>query len=217
MLPIFGKRTMDIPMEKRDWNPVTTLDDFVAVTRFLRENGVPFWVHGGWAVEAMTGVAMEHTDIDLLVASEWRARLRKVLGPRLRYEQAQRFLVDFDHAPVEIAFLNPYSRRYRATIYATTIWVYPEEDLHGFIGTLAGESFAMPSPALMYAELANRVRKKKKVIPKHVVRQKLLDAVVGDADRERSRMLWPLSSTIANRLRVALGLWRRGADPEKWK
>jgi hypothetical protein len=217
MLGIFGKRTMEIPMEVRDWNPTATLQDLVAVTRFLRENGVPFWVHGGWAVEAMTGVPLEHTDIDLLAPSEWRGRLRKLLGPRVRYEQEQRLLVVFDGAPLEIGFLAPYSRRYRGTIYESTIWVYPEGTLEGHTGTLGGETFPIPSPALMYAEMANRVRKKKKTIPKHAQRQKLLDAVVSDADRTRSRELWPLSSTIPNRMRVALGLWRRGAAPEDWE
>jgi hypothetical protein len=46
---------------------------------------VPWWVAGGWAVEAFTGVARSHEDIDLSVLRRvvahqppdhpWRARL----------------------------------------------------------------------------------------------------------------------------------------------
>ncbi|KRB47504.1 nucleotidyltransferase domain-containing protein [Terrabacter sp. Root181] len=45
---------------QRSWTPVE-------VRELLRGLGVPWWVAGGWAVEAFTGVARDHEDIDVSV------------------------------------------------------------------------------------------------------------------------------------------------------
>lgn len=43
---------------------------------------VPWWVAGGWAIEAFTGVARPHEDIDLSILRRDLPALREFLGPR---------------------------------------------------------------------------------------------------------------------------------------
>lgn len=214
MLFVFGERTTRVAELERDWKERADLQDLASAVRFLRKHGVPFWVHGGWAVEALVGRELEHGDIDLLVPEEWRGRLRTILGDSLRFEHAHRFLVVHEGAVVEMAFLRKTMGRYRSITYQSTIWVYPEEDLQGHTCVLAGETCPVVSNALLYAEVTNLVLKKKKVIPKHQARAALVEPLLSDADKQRSRKLWPVVNTPVNRLKVRLGLWCHGTPLE---
>jgi hypothetical protein len=59
-----------------DWDPLTPdeLRDLMA------GYPQPWWVVGGWSVEAFTGVPRFHEDIDLVVYTEHVPQLREQLG-----------------------------------------------------------------------------------------------------------------------------------------
>ena len=59
-----------------DWDPLTPADLNVLMDGFPD----PWWVAGGYAIEAFTGVARHHEDIDLVVFSTSVPALRAQLG-----------------------------------------------------------------------------------------------------------------------------------------
>ncbi|CAB4730936.1 MAG: hypothetical protein F2667_13495 [Actinobacteria bacterium] len=59
------------------WEPL--LPDQVA--GFLAEFDAPWWLVGGWSIEAFTGLARPHEDIDVVVFRRDLPRLRTALAP----------------------------------------------------------------------------------------------------------------------------------------
>lgn len=60
------------------WRPLTP----PGVARVLRGSGIRWWIVGGWAIEAFTGVAREHEDIDVSFFRDDLGRLLDHLSPR---------------------------------------------------------------------------------------------------------------------------------------
>ena len=61
-----------------DWDPLTPAELAVLMDGFAP----PWWVVGGYALEAFTGVARVHEDLDLVVFAEHLPQLRDQLGGR---------------------------------------------------------------------------------------------------------------------------------------
>jgi hypothetical protein len=61
-----------------DWDPLTPTELAVLMEGFQP----PWWVVGGHAIEAFTGVRRVHEDLDLVVFSEHLPQLREQLGDR---------------------------------------------------------------------------------------------------------------------------------------
>jgi hypothetical protein len=59
------------------WRPLTP----IGVKRLMKGSGIRWWIVGGWAVEAFTGVAREHEDIDVSFFKDDLPRLVDHLGP----------------------------------------------------------------------------------------------------------------------------------------
>src|SRR3954454_24979899 len=60
------------------WQPLTPAEVADVMEGFAR----PWWIVGGHAIEAFTGVHREHEDIDLAIFTEDFPRLRTQLGSR---------------------------------------------------------------------------------------------------------------------------------------
>ena len=58
------------------WEPY----DPSGVQVLLADFGRPWWLVGGWAIEAFTGVARQHEDIDVVIFRKDLPRLRELLG-----------------------------------------------------------------------------------------------------------------------------------------
>jgi hypothetical protein len=59
-----------------DWDPLTPVE----LRDLMAGYPEPWWVVGGWSVEAFTGVPRFHEDIDLVVYTEHVPQLREQLG-----------------------------------------------------------------------------------------------------------------------------------------
>src|SRR5215210_671072 len=60
------------------WRPITP----TGVARLLSPSGIRWWIVGGWAVDAFTGEAREHEDIDVSFFRADLGRLLDHLSPR---------------------------------------------------------------------------------------------------------------------------------------
>ena len=183
-----------------------TVEQVWSLLDFFKTHGVRALLHGGWALDALTGETVRaHKDIDLLVDATERPRLRELLGDAVFEERPHKLGVNFEGAEVDLVFYET-DNRGRAVTWTPRVLVrWAPDAVIGKTGKLAGRDAATVGLQALYCEIANPVRKKAAMLEKNqrdLVRIKPLMSVESMQEAER---WFPLENTRWNRL-----LWRMG-------
>ena len=173
---------------------------------FFETHGVRALLHGGWALDALTGETVRgHKDIDLLCDATQRPRLRELLGDAVFEEQPHKLGVNFEGAEVDLVFYEM-DRRGRAVTWTPRILVrWAPDTLAGATGKLAGRDAATVGLQALYCEIANPVRKKTAMLEKNQRDLARIKPLMSEESIREAERWFPLENTRWNRL-----LWRLG-------
>lgn len=205
MIPLRPPAGLEI-LHGGEYRDRVTAADLLAVAQVLRDSGIPFWIHGGWAHEMVLGRPLEHGDIDVFIRDEDAPRLIALLGDRVQARAPHHIMVNIDGAVTDITFLKRMRGGRRVVDFGKAIWVMPESEFNGYEGVVDGQRLPMASPAFAFAELTHPLKRKRRVVAKHAERAELLRAALPEAEVARSRRLWPRRGNLLNRVRTALGI-----------
>lgn len=183
-----------------------SVGDVQTICEWLEACGIRAWLHGGWAVEALAGLALEHNDIDFFVMAAQRARVEECLGRRMVIHKNDFVTAAFQNVQVEFAFLFPYAKDKVYLIHRDVLWLMPHPEISARHGFLGGHPVNIVSPAVVLAEQEHTIRKKKRAIPKMKERAGLLRAVLSDQEIRESLRYWPYPRNSWNMLCLNLRL-----------
>lgn len=185
----------------------TTKEQLFALLDLLQREGVRVWVHGGWALEALSGVSRPHKDIDLLAAETDRRRLRELFANSLLDETQHKLTVAFEGAEVEITFFQRDQRGRAYTITPRILARWSERSLGDRTATLDGHDIPIVDPTALYVEVFNTVLKKHQMLEKNRRDQEIVRKLVTPEEEASARRYFPRPNTWWNRLLLRLGLW----------
>jgi len=185
----------------------TTKEQLFALLDLLEREGVRVWVHGGWAVEALSGVSRPHNDIDLLAAETDRARLRKLFADSLLEEKTHKLTFTFDGAEVEITFFRRDKWGNAYTIAPRILARWSEKSLGDRTAILEGREIPVVDVTALYVEVFNTLHKKGEMLEKNRRDQEIVRKLVTPQEEAFARRYFPRPNTRWNRLLLRLGLW----------
>lgn len=191
-------------LDRRPYRTVSTVDDVLAISAAFHAAGIPFYVHGGWALAGYCSTTFQSSDIDLYVPAEYEKVIEDKFGGLIQARTRKRVMLNFQSAVVEISFLTPLRDNRWVMDFGIKIWIIPQRDMQGHHITISGVEIPSVSKAFVYAELTNTLYKNDRDMQKHRDRAALAEAIMTDDERARSRSLWPLRGTFLNRLRIAI-------------
>ena len=90
------------------WDPL----DPTSVVEFLRGFDRPWWIVGGWALEAFTGIGRPHEDMDISIDAADAECLRRFLAER-----------GWTTWNMDDGWLRPFDHRFREIRPTSNIWV----------------------------------------------------------------------------------------------
>lgn len=184
---------------------ITTTEDLFAALDFFAQNEIPVWVHGGWALDALSGASRDHSDLDLLADEACREKLKQVLGARVTHETSHKLEADLNGAGVDLVLF----RRRGKSLYSITpriVVEWPDDVLtHGRAATLNGRAIPVVSPAALYMEIANKTRKKGPMLEKNARDLAVMEPLLSAEDRRLAERFFPRENTWVNRLRARFG------------
>lgn len=184
---------------------VTTAEEVLGIIGFLKEHGVDVWLHGGWALEALTGIARVHTDIDIITDERHRDRLRNLLAGRIVKDRMHKLQVNFDGAEVDLVFFSK-ERGRLITWHPKLIAVWPPDLLtHGKTARLSGRDVPIISPTALFIQISHRVGKTRELKEKNERDRGLFHDIISDEQKKMAAKFFPREVTLVNRLRTALG------------
>lgn len=182
------------------------LADLFALLDLLEKNGIRAVVHGGWALDAVSGTSRPHSDIDMVANEDQRARLRDLFAGRLLAETSHKIEVEFQRTSVDFAFYRR-TRRGLRTITPRIIAFWPPElDGEPRKATLAGREIPIIPLRSMYCQIANPTRKKAKMLEKNARDLQRLLPYITEEDQRTGKTFFPVENTFWTRLRLRLGL-----------
>ncbi|AXA36186.1 MAG: hypothetical protein D6691_04675 [Candidatus Hydrogenedentota bacterium] len=185
----------------------TTKEQLFALLDLLQREGVRVWVHGGWALEALSGVSRPHKDIDLLAAEVDRERLRQLFADSLVEEDVHKLTVSFQGAEVEITFFQRDKRGKAYTITPRILARWSERSLGNCTAVLAGREIPIVDVTALYVEVFNTLRKKGDMLDKNRRDQEIVRRLVTPEQEAFARRYFPRPNTRWNRMLLRLGLW----------
>jgi hypothetical protein len=186
--------------------PETTPRDLAAILEFLNGIGVRAWVHGGWALDALSGSTRPHKDIDLLVEEKHREPLRSALAGRIIAEMSHKFEVDFDGAEIDLMF---FSRTWRGRLVSRAPRILIEWTPAAFgdrTAAVGDVTIPVVEPSVLYVEVADPAGKKREMLDKNQLDLERVTALLTPEEREAARRYYPVRNTLSNRLKLAFGL-----------
>jgi predicted nucleotidyltransferase len=179
--------------------------DVLRLLEVMNENGIEVLVHGGWAIDAISGSTRPHSDIDLLVDEKHRQAVRKLFENDIVTETTHKLEVGFGKTTVDIVFFERRGKGF-ATITPRIIVLWPPNLLSDRrMARLNGTEIPIVSPRVLYSELANTVRKKAPMLTKNQRDLKIIAPYLTDADKV-SKRYFPRPNTFWNRVRLNLGM-----------
>ena len=183
-----------------------TVEKVWALLDFFETHGVRALLHGGWALDALTGETVRaHKDIDLLVDAAERPRLRELLGDAVFEEQPHKFGVNFEGAEVDLVFYEMDSRGRAVTWTPRVLVRWAPDGVTGSSGNLAGRTAATVGLQALYCEIANPVRKKPAMLEKNQRDLARIKPLMSEESMREAERWFPLENTRWNRT-----LWRLG-------
>ncbi|PKO19655.1 hypothetical protein CVU37_02920 [candidate division BRC1 bacterium HGW-BRC1-1] len=173
---------------------------------FFNTHGVRALLHGGWALDALTGETVRaHKDIDLLVDGAERSRLAELLGEAVFEEQPHKLGVNFEGAEVDLVFYEMDSRGRAVTWTPRVLVRWAPDAVSGATGKLAGREAPTVGLQALYCEIANPVRKKAAMLKKNQSDLARIKPLMTPKSMREAEQWFPLENTRWNRL-----LWRLG-------
>ena len=172
--------------------------------------GVRVWVHGGWAIDAVTGTSRPHADIDFLANEEDLPRLRQAFSSQIVEEAMHKIVVALDGAEVEVTFFRRLSPNLYVTVTPRIIALWDPRDLGEDTATLAGRAIPVVGVRALYVLVANPVRKKAPMLEKNRRDLERLKPFVSPEDRATAPQWFPVPNTRWNRIRLSCAVaWDR--------
>jgi hypothetical protein len=193
------------PESLMPYNETTSKEDLFALLDFMEQHSIPVWVHGGWGLEALTGVARPHGDIDLLADEVHRDKLIEALGPKVVAKHLHKLEVNFNGAEVDLVF---FSRKGDAAVTITPRIIArwsPGFISSGHKGTIDGREIPILSPRSLYVQISNPVRKKKEMLEKNARDLEQIKPFLREEEMREAQKYYPIENTFINRLRTQLG------------
>lgn len=181
-------------------------EQVLALVTTMERLGVRVWVHGGWAIDALTGTSRSHEDIDLLADEADRARLRSAFATSLVAETTHKLELSFEGVPVEVTFFRRLASGRLVTLTPRLIVRWDPESLGTARAPLGGGEIPVVGTGALYMEVANRVRKKPPMLAKNARDLERLAPLLTPAIKERAQRFEPLPNTRWNRIRLRVGL-----------
>ncbi len=184
----------------------TSLEVLFALLDEIQQLGVRVWVHGGWAIDAVTGTARPHKDIDLFAHESDRATLRTHFQSSLIEETIHKLEFAYWTTTVEVTFFQKIGRTRLATLTPRIIVRYSATTFSDATASLGGREIPVVSLPTLYVEVANKIRKKRDMLEKNARDLERLTPYLNDDLRRAAERMFPVPNTWWNRLRLYFGL-----------
>lgn len=181
----------------------TTAEHLIRIMEMLKGAGIHAWVHGGWALEALTGVSRPHSDIDLLAAEKTRADFKRLFAGKIKHEASHKLEIDVDGADVEPTFYKGNGPYYTITPRVVMLWPANVFD-ESVKGKINGVEIPLVSPVALYALLANTVLKKPPMLEKNRRDLELMNGLLTPEQKKAAEVYFPMENTFLNRLRIRM-------------
>jgi hypothetical protein len=172
----------------------------------LERLGVRVWVHGGWAIDALTGTSRPHKDIDLLAEEAARPLLHEHFRATLIDERVHRVKFRYGGVDVEVTLFRKTRRGKLVTVNPRIIIAWAPGAFGERTAALAGRPIPVVDVGVLYVEVANTVRKKADMLEKNARDLERLAPLLTDELCREARRYFPVPNTRWNRLRLKLGL-----------
>jgi hypothetical protein len=186
-------------------------EQLIFIRDFLKEQGIPFWLHGGWAIEVLSGAEFPHEDVDLFVEECYQDKLKNALGERLLLEFPNRFVCAIGKSRVDIAFMQR-DRSVFVIYHPKIIWIFPTDAFAESHTAYRGEEIPVVPLYISYMEQTQKMWQKAAFVEKARKRAVLLDKVLSADEKAKSRKWWPLRHTRWNLIKLKLGLVQRALN-----
>lgn len=172
----------------------------------IQQLGVRVWVHGGWAIDAVTGTSRPHKDIDLFANESDRATLRAHFQHSLIDETSHKIEFAYGSTPVEVTFFKQYGRREYATVTPRIIVRFSPGAFSDSTASLAERKIPIVSLQVLYMEVTNTVAKKRDMLEKNARDRERLAPFLTDEIRQAGKRHFVMPNTWWSRMRLFLGL-----------
>lgn len=184
-----------------------TANDVLQVLDFLQQHGLEVWLHGGWALEALTNIPRPHNDIDLLTDEANRNRLRQLFGDGVLSERMHKMEVEFNSVILDIVFFHRALGGRLLTFHPKLVAAWPRDLLtHGRMGAIAGRQVPVISPGGLFIEISHNVGKNQQLLEKNRRDRELFKDLLPPSREKELRRIFPRKNTFLNRLRARVGL-----------
>ncbi len=145
----------------------TTSQELFSLLDIIEGAGIRVLLHGGWALDALTGVEMPHHDIDLIAAEKDRNRLREVLKEYVVEERSHKLGLDYNGAGVDMVLYGTDWLGRDITVTPKYLVRWDPEAMKGLTGTLHGRTLHTIGLKALFVELAHPLRKTEATIAKN--------------------------------------------------
>lgn len=177
-----------------------------AVLDELEKLGVRVWVHGGWAIDALTGTSRPHKDIDLLADEKDRPRLRETFATSITDETSHKLEFSFQGVPVEVTFFRKLWNGSLITVTPRIVVLWSRNSFGDRYAPLGNRAIPVVGVGTLYAEVANRTKKKKEMLEKNSRDLQRLQPLLTETIEKAAQKHFPRPNTFWNRLRLYLGM-----------
>ena len=143
----------------------TNTADLFALLDHLDAHNVPVLLHGGWALDALTGTVKDsHHDVDLLVHERHRRALVRLFAGETMKDAGYKLKLNFRGTLVDLVFYRLNRAGEPVTASPGTLVRWHPELLQGVTAPLAGRQVPVIGATAMYAELATPKPRKPELV-----------------------------------------------------
>jgi lincosamide nucleotidyltransferase A/C/D/E len=184
----------------------TNVDDLFRLLDCIEKHGVRVWLHGGWAMDALTGRTRPHADVDLLAHANDRERIARAMAPYVIKKYSYKLKLNFEGTKVDFSFFTRLWNGMpvmRLPHYTVTL---PAGSLDGYEGTINGRKVNVISPLGYYCEIGEEYMKSPEKLEKNRLDRELYGDRISDEDKETARRYFRENQTWFSRLLFLSGL-----------
>ncbi|MCX7019187.1 MAG: hypothetical protein WCK47_05500 [bacterium] len=190
------------------FKPETTTDDVFALLDILEKNGVRGWLHGGWAIDALTGQGRLHGDIDLFARQRDRGRITALLAEYVVKQAIHKIKLNFQGALADFSFFSVMRGGIvivKLSHYTVTLPAGAFSDVRG---TIAGRGVPVISPVGLYCEIGERWKKPPEMLAKNVIDLAMISDLLTEDQKTAARRYFRENQPPWRRALVFLGLMK---------
>jgi len=193
-------------MTSANFKPETTAGDVFALLDLLKKNGIEAWLHGGWAIDALTGRTRTHGDIDLFAHDRDRGRLAGLLSEYVVKQAIHKLKLNFHGSCVDFSFFSVMRSgivTVKLSRYTVTL---PAGVFSNVSGTIAGRSVPVISPAGFYCEIGERWKKSPDMLAKNEIDLAMINDLLTEDQKAVARRYFRENQTMWRRALLFLGI-----------